>query len=307
VESLPNSAAVKVLKGIIDVRDAEVLINVTNLTNVPRKIRKGQAFAVYTPMDMTQVNVVSLDITEDNEDPIIEVAATSDRPVIEAASARQYAETHATLAESDRVDTKTVTAMRELRPNVNWDGIPEDLNIGRGTDDITDGQFNALTDIIRTQTNRGLFSQEKNPGQVRPEVAVHEIDTGNAKPVNFPPRQSAPSKRRTIEEETRKMLDYGIIEPSRSPWAAPVVIAAKKDGGVRLCVDYRELNKVTKKDGYPLPRIDDTVDALNGAKYLTAFDMLAGYWQVQVAPADREKTASSPTKDYINGSGCRSV
>jgi len=74
--------------------------------------------------------------------------------------------------------------------------------------------------------------------------------------------------------ETDMMLKTGVIRPSRSPWAAPVVLAPKKDGGVRFCIDYRELNKITKKDVYPLPRIDDTVDALNGAKYLTAFDML---------------------------------
>lgn len=86
------------------------------------------------------------------------------------------------------------------------------------------------------------------------------------------------------------MLEWGVIEPSRSPWAAPVVIAPKKDGGLRFCVDYRELNKVTKKDVYPLPRIDDTVDALNGAQFLSAFDLLSGYWQVGVAQEDREKT-----------------
>jgi len=94
-----------------------------------------------------------------------------------------------------------------------------------------------------------------------------------------------------VEEETAHMLKSGVIRPSRSPWAAPVVIAPKKDGGIRFCVDYRELNKVTKKDVYPLPRIDDTVDALNGAKFLSAFDMLSGYWQVPIAAADAAKTA----------------
>ena len=87
------------------------------------------------------------------------------------------------------------------------------------------------------------------------------------------------------------MLKWGVIRPSQSPWASPVVISPKKDGSVRFCIDYRDLNGVTKKDVYPLPRIDDTIDALNCAKYLTAFDMLSGYWQVPVAPGDREKTA----------------
>ena len=126
---------------------------------------------------------------------------------------------------------------------------------------------------------------------MKAEIAQHNIDTGDAKPVSFAPRRMSPAKRAIIEEHTRKMRDGGVIRPSRSPWAAPVVLAPKKDGNWRFCIDYRALNKATTTDVYPLPRIDDTVDALNGARFLSAFDMLAGYWQVGMDPKSALKSA----------------
>ena len=82
-----------------------------------------------------------------------------------------------------------------------------------------------------------------------------------------------------------------MVEPSSSPWAIPIVLVQKKDGGVRFCVDYRKLNSLTKLDEFPLPSIDDTLDLLTGQKYFTTLDLAAGYWQVQMDPASREKTA----------------
>jgi hypothetical protein len=87
------------------------------------------------------------------------------------------------------------------------------------------------------------------------------------------------------------MLKQNIISPSDSPWSAPVVVAKKKDGKFRFCVDYRQLNKVTIKDNFPLPRIDDLLDTFGDAKYFSTLDLTCGYWHVEVKPEDRKKTA----------------
>ena len=77
----------------------------------------------------------------------------------------------------------------------------------------------------------------------------------------------------------------------------PNSVGQKKDGSLRFCVDYRNLNKITKKDSYPLPRVDDLLDSLADAQWFSTLDLRSGYWQVEVDPADREKTASFPTME----------
>ena len=87
------------------------------------------------------------------------------------------------------------------------------------------------------------------------------------------------------------MQNSGVIKPSESPWASPIVLVRKKDGSIRLCVDYRALNSVTKADSFPLPRIDDILDRLGESRYFTTLDLKSGYWQVKVHPSSCEKTA----------------
>jgi hypothetical protein len=82
-----------------------------------------------------------------------------------------------------------------------------------------------------------------------------------------------------------------VIVPSNSAWAAPLVLARKKDGEWRFCVNYHRLNAVTKKDVYPLPTIDDALSRMEGSRYFSILDMQAGYWQVEVDEQDRAKTA----------------
>ena len=83
---------------------------------------------------------------------------------------------------------------------------------------------------------------------------------------------------------------YWLISPSKSPWASPTVIVQKRDGSTRFCVDYRKINKVTRKDAYPIPRIDETLDTLAGATLFSTLDLRSGYWQVAMDPTDRDKT-----------------
>ncbi|GFS61079.1 retrovirus-related Pol polyprotein from transposon 412 [Trichonephila clavipes] len=122
-------------------------------------------------------------------------------------------------------------------------------------------------------------------------VTQHRIDTADHPPIKQHPRRLPFAKQEEVGTLLREMQENDIIEPSSSPWAYPIVLVRKKDGSTRFCVDYRKLNDVTKKDSYPLPRIDDTLDTLSGHKWFSTLDLKSGYWQVEIHPEDREKTA----------------
>ena len=122
-------------------------------------------------------------------------------------------------------------------------------------------------------------------------LVEHVVNTGDQAPIRQPVRRMPFALRVDVDRMVEEMLDQGVIRPSSSPWASPVVLVRKKDGGMRFCVDYRRLNHVTKLDEFPLPRIDDTLDLLAGAKYFTTLDLASGYWQVAMDPASIEKTA----------------
>ena len=140
-----------------------------------------------------------------------------------------------------------------------------------------------------------LFS--KNDGDIgRTGLVKHKIDTGNTIPIRQRPRRIPFAREQEVEDMIRDMKENGVIEPSSSPWCSPVVLVKKKDGSTRFCVDYRRLNDVTKKDSYPLPRIDDTLDSLCGMTWFSTLDLKSGYWQVDLDPQDKEKTAFSTGK-----------
>ena len=92
------------------------------------------------------------------------------------------------------------------------------------------------------------------------------------------------------------MLSKGVIERSTSPWASPIVLVRKKDGSIRFRGDYRKVNDVTRKDAYPLPRIDTTLDTLSGSQWFSTMDLLSGYWQVEMDENHKEKTAFCTTE-----------
>ena len=123
------------------------------------------------------------------------------------------------------------------------------------------------------------------------DLVTHSIYTDQHLPIKQPLRRTPFALRNKVEELVDDMLKQGVIEPSASPWASPIVLVQKKDGGIRFCVDYRKLNQVTKLDEFPLPRIDDTLDILNGSKHFSALDLASGYWQVAMDKDSKEKIA----------------
>ncbi|XP_054829456.1 uncharacterized protein LOC129325660 [Eublepharis macularius] len=114
----------------------------------------------------------------------------------------------------------------------------------------------------------------------RTSLLTHTINTQDALPVASHPYRVSGQHAKDIALEIQEMLDLNVIKPSQSAWAAPVVLVPKKDGGIRFCVDYRKLNAVTVSDQFPLPRIDELIERLGRAKYISVLDMNKGYWQV---------------------------
>ena len=94
-----------------------------------------------------------------------------------------------------------------------------------------------------------------------------------------------------LRKQLDELLEKGYVRPSTSPFGAPVLLVKKKDGSLRMCIDYRALNALTIKNKYPLPRIDELFDRLQGARYFTKLDLRSGYWQIRVHPDDVPKTA----------------
>ncbi|GKE08817.1 putative reverse transcriptase domain-containing protein [Tanacetum coccineum] len=112
-----------------------------------------------------------------------------------------------------------------------------------------------------------------------------------AAPVARAPYRLAPSKMKELSEKLKELSDKGFIRPSSSPWGAPVLFVKKKDGSFRMCIDYQELNKLTVKNRYPLPRINDLFDQLQGSSVYSKIDLRSGYHQLRVREEDIPKTA----------------
>ena len=122
-------------------------------------------------------------------------------------------------------------------------------------------------------------------------VVRHTIDTGCNRPVKQQLRRQPVHLLEDIDKEVEHMLKAGVIEPTSSPWSSNVVVVKKKDGSLRFCIDYRRLNDITRKDVYPLPRIDACLDAMGGSRFFSTFDLRSGYHQVQMHDDDADKTS----------------
>ena len=126
----------------------------------------------------------------------------------------------------------------------------------------------------------------------RTTIIQHDVVlTEAARPIRQHPYRVSPAKRELMKQEVDYMLKNGIAVPSTSPWASPCLLVPKDDGTMRLCTDYRRLNQVTQPDAFPVPRIDDTLDAVSGASYFTKIDLLKGFYQVPLSKQAREASA----------------
>ncbi|GJS24860.1 putative reverse transcriptase domain-containing protein [Tanacetum coccineum] len=148
-----------------------------------------------------------------------------------------------------------------------------------------------LEDVPIVQDFPEVFPEDL-PGLPPTRQVEFQIDlVPGAAPVARAPYRLAPSEMKELSEQLKELSDKGFIRPSSSPWGAPVLFVKKKDGSFRMCIDYRELNKLTVKNRYPLPRIDDLFDQLQGSSVYSKIDLRSSYHQLRVREEDIPKTA----------------
>ena len=158
-------------------------------------------------------------------------------------------------------------------------------------EEVKDIDLSHLSDV-QQQEMRACIPEEVVKGSPGKTTLVqHKIKLKSPGPVRLPcyriPAQLLPK----IREEIEGMLEMGIIEPSMSEWSSPVVLVPKKDASWRFCMDFRRVNALSTFDPYPMPRIDDLIDRLGSARYLTTLDLSKGYWQVPMSPESKPLTA----------------
>ena len=127
--------------------------------------------------------------------------------------------------------------------------------------------------------HHNIFSLEQNEIGCT-DMAEHVIELLDTEPFKERFWRIAPLLVEEVREHIQEMLDRGAIRPSQSPWCNAVVLVRKKDGGLQFCIDFRRLNSRTKKDVYPLPRMQETMESMVGARFFSTIDLKSGFWQV---------------------------
>ena len=254
---------------------------IANFSNVPRTLYAHEKVGVSHPVPIPADNAESAAAIQEqmafegqfNPSELAEPF----RNIWEQISAITFEGESEAVPDSIEVDPETEPTGKEAKPP--------------GFDEIS---LAHLTSAQQRQVREmaAPFRKLWGPELGRVNITTHRLDLEEgARPSYAQPYRAGPEKRRIIEEEIEKMLDLGVIEPAVSEWAAPVVLAPKPGGKWRFCVDYRRLNAMTKREVYPLPRLEDCIDSLGDAEWFSTLDANSGYWQIAMHERDKTKTA----------------
>ena len=159
---------------------------------------------------------------------------------------------------------------------------------------LTENQKKELMKLLK-KYKRVFAEHEYDLGQT--SLVKHTIPLTDEQPIKQRPYRTPYALQEKVKAQVKEMADHGIIRRSASPWTSPVVMVKKKDGKMRFCIDFRRLNSITRKDTYPLPRIDEMLDKLSDSTLFTTLDLQSGYWQIEVEEVDKQKTAFSTGND----------
>ena len=255
---------------------AHTQVTVKGRTIYSRLDRRLQTWAIESTEIRHGVRVARTIVADAPTDLLLPVANTTDSDV--------YLPAGSPLAPLETVEIRNTVIDRTQDDN--YDHLnPLWETMGSALPESDKGELDRLRKRYSTVFSKG----EWDLGCVT--AVKHKINTGNAAPARQELRRQPIAWQAEIDKQLQQMEDNGIIYPVQSDWAANIVVVKKKDGSLRCCVDYRQLNERTVKDSYPLPRIDDCLDALSGAKLYSVFDLRSGYYQLEMDPADAHKTA----------------
>ena len=225
----------------------------------------------------------------------------------------------------DRRKQKQLFHVNMLKPYHERTKVEQVVNVvssGNSTDDTAEelGKLFNLSettklsnsDILRQMDSKLTHLQESEQEDIRqltreyfhlfPDVPsrtnmiAHDVDVGVAAPVKQHPYRLNPSKQEYLNNEIQYLLENDLIEPSQSSWSSPCILVPKPDGSYRMCTDYRKVNHHTKSDTFPIPRMDDCVDKVGNAKYVSKFDLLKGFWQIPLSERAKEISAFATPK-----------
>uniref|UniRef100_A0A668AQP4 Gypsy retrotransposon integrase-like protein 1 n=1 Tax=Myripristis murdjan TaxID=586833 RepID=A0A668AQP4_9TELE len=251
VEALPEPSSVAVARTLVAVSQGRVPVRLRNLNEFPVSIGRYQKLGRLFQVEEADVHGTRDVSLMPGEDGVVEVG------VVEASAGEEKDPVFDLLGMADRPD-------------------------------LTAEEQGKLAALLK-KWEKVFSANEEDFG--RTNIVQHQIPTGDANPVRERFRPLPPLLYKEMRALLSGMLQGGIITESSSPWAAPIVMVRKKDGSWRFCVDYRKLNSVTHKDAFPLPRIEETLTSMTKAEWFSTLDLASGYWQVEVDPRDREKTA----------------
>lgn len=189
----------------------------------------------------------------------------------------------------------------EDMPELPADDISQELNFNIAQENLTKEQYLEAKDVITS--NRDTFSmRETDIGHV--SAIKHRIEMTGLTPFKQRHRRIPPSMLKEVRDHLQQLLTAGIIRKSKSPFSSNVVLVRKKNGNLRMRVDYRQLNNKTKKDAYALPRIEEILGSLSGNSYFTVLDAKSGYHQIEIEESHKERTAFTVFAHFLNTIGC---
>lgn len=256
VEPLSTTDGLLVARTLVTVQQGRVQVRVCNVSQAPIALHRFQKLGELHLLETCEV----LD-----NGPHVQVTSGG---VVEVRLQR---------TEGEPSGTDQLMSTKPKVPSVDLEGV-----------ELSDKEKDQLAALL-TKHHSVFSADDEDYGCT--DTVLHQIPTGQAPPIRQRHRQIPPNLYREVKTLLKKMLESEIIQPSTSPWASPIVLVKKKDGTIRFCVDYRQLNQVTRKDSYPLPRIEEALTSLKKACWYTTLDLASGYWQVKVDPKDAEKTA----------------